>query len=58
MKQLLALRLYALIFLLLLAWVLLGAPLLPPEWQDIPHRLRLMFTLLPSRASSLLLHWR
>lgn len=58
MKQLLVLRLYTLVFLIVLAWVLLGAPLLPMEWQDIPHRLRLMLSQLPTRAGIILRDWR
>lgn len=58
MKQFLVLRLYALLFLFALVWVLLGAPLLPAEWQDIPHRLRLMLSQLPTRAGIILGDWR
>lgn len=58
MKDLFLLRLYALLLLLALAWVLLGAPLLPAEWQDIPHRLSLMAAQLPGRMASIFTHWR
>ena len=50
-------RLYAFVLLAALLWVLLGAPLLPAEWQDVPHRLALMARQLPGRMASLLAHW-
>lgn len=57
MKDALITRLYALILLAALAWVLLGAPILPEEWQDIPHRLTVMGRQLPSRMASLFSLW-
>lgn len=57
MRGELTLRLYAVFFLLTFVWVLLGAPLLPTEWQDIPARLRLMLAQLAGRMSTILLFW-
>ena len=50
-------RLYAFMLLAALLWVLLGAPLFPAEWQDVPHRIVLMARQLPGRLASLLAHW-
>lgn len=57
MRGELILRLYATVFLLTFVWVLLGAPLLPAEWQDIPARLRLMLAQLPGRTTTILRSW-
>ena len=40
------------------AYEMLGAPVLRAEWQDIPHRLALMFTQLPGRISGIFALWR
>lgn len=58
MKDQLILRLHLFVFLLSLLWVMLGAPVLRAEWQDIPHRLALMFTQLPGRISGIFALWR
>lgn len=58
MKDWLKVRLYAFLLLLSLVWVILGAPLLPAEWEDVPHRLSLMAAQLPSRMASVFTHWR
>lgn len=50
-------RLYALVLLAALLWVLLGAPLFPAEWQDVPHRLTIMARQLPGRMIFLLSLW-
>ena len=57
MKERLILRLYGLLLILSFVWVLLGAPLHPQEWQDVPHRLRMMFSLLPGRMCAVLALW-
>lgn len=58
MKEHLVLRLYGLLLILSFVWVLLGAPLHPQEWQDVPHRLGLMFSQLPRRICAILALWR
>lgn len=58
MKDRLVLRLHAMLFLFSMFWVLLGAPLTSAEWQDVPHRLKLMLVHLPGRMGSILLGWR
>lgn len=50
-------RLYLFVLLAALLWVLLGAPLFPAEWQDVPHRIALMVRQLPGRMAGLLAHW-
>ena len=57
MKDLFLTRLYFLLLLAALAWVLLGAPLLPAEWQDVPHRLAIMARQLPGRMANLFALW-
>lgn len=57
MKEAIILRLYALVLLAALLWVLLGAPLFPAEWQDIPHRLGIMAHQLPGRMCFMLSLW-
>lgn len=57
MKKLLLLRLYVLLLVLLFCWVLLGAPLFSAEWQDVPHRLHLMFLQLPLRMGGIFANW-
>lgn len=52
------LRLYAVLLLAALVWVLLGAPLLESEWQDVPHRLHMMGVQLPGRMGRILALWR
>jgi len=51
-------KLYWVMFLLAFLWVLLGSPIMGGEWQDVPHRLRLMLTLLPGRMHSAFALWR
>lgn len=51
-------RLYTVLFCIALVWVLLGAPLLESEWQDVPHRLHMMAVQLPGRMGSVLALWR
>lgn len=51
-------RLYAALLLMALVWVLLGAPLVESEWQDVPHRLQMMLVQLPGRMGSVLSLWR
>lgn len=51
------LRLYVLLLAVLLAWVVLGAPLFPAEWQEVPLRLRVMLTQLPGRMWRMLSLW-
>lgn len=51
-------RLYAALLLVALVWVLLGAPLVDSEWQDVPHRLQMMLVQLPGRMGSVLSLWR
>ena len=46
-----------LLLLAALAWVLLGAPLLPAEWQDVPHRLAITARQLPGRLANLFALW-
>lgn len=58
MKETITLRLYLFLLLISIVWVILGAPLLPAEWEDIPHRLALMSTQLPGRMASIFTHWR
>lgn len=58
MRNGLVIRLYAVLLLIALAWVLLGAPLLENEWQDVPHRLQMMLVQLPGRMGSVLSLWR
>lgn len=50
-------RLFFLVSALALVWIVLGAPLYPAEWQDVPLRLRVMLTQLPGRMGSILLLW-
>lgn len=50
-------RLYVLLLAVLLVWVLLGAPLFPAEWQEVPLRLRVMLTQLPGRMQRMLSQW-
>lgn len=57
MKDVLILRLYALVLLLSLIWLILGAPILPVEWQDVPNRLAIMSRQLPRRMGAILVHW-
>lgn len=57
MKDLFLTRLCILLLLAALAWVLLGAPLLPVEWQDVPHRLAIMARQLPCRMANLFALW-
>jgi len=45
-------------FFLAFFWVLLSSPITGGEWQDVPHRLRLMLTLLPGRMHSAFALWR
>lgn len=58
MPDALVLRLYGILAVLLLLWVILGAPLLPAEWQEVPLRLRIMLAQLPGRMAGILLLWR
>lgn len=58
MRNGLVIRLYAVLLLIALVWVLLGAPLLENEWQDVPHRLQMMLVQLPGRMGSVLSLWR
>lgn len=57
MKEVFITRLQVLLLLVALAWVLLGAPLLPAEWQDVPHRLAIMARQLPGRMTNLFALW-
>lgn len=57
MRQTVVLRLYATGLAAALLWALLGAPLLPAEWHDVPHRISVMFTQLLPRARQVLSHW-
>ena len=57
MKHSLSLRLCALLFLLSVLWVALGAPLLAAEWRDIPLRLERLLLQLPSRAHAVWQNW-
>lgn len=57
MRDVLVTRLYLLLLVLALAWVLIGAPLLTAEWQDVPHRLHIMVLQLPVRMSGIFAHW-
>ncbi len=57
MPDALVLRLYGILAVLLLLWVILGAPLFPAEWQEVPLRLRIMLTQLPGRMAGILLLW-
>lgn len=58
MKDGFIIRLYGVLLLAALVWVLLGAPLLESEWQDVPHRLQMMLVQLPGRMRSLWVHWQ
>jgi len=58
MKEHFLLRLYRVMFFLAFFWVLLSSPITGGEWQDVPHRLRLMLTLLPGRMHSAFALWR
>lgn len=58
MKDGFIIRLYEVLLLTALVWVLLGAPLLESEWQDVPHRLQMMMVQLPGRIRSLWAHWQ
>ena len=57
MKHSLSLRLCALLLLLSVRWVALGAPLLAAEWRDIPLRLERLLLQLPSRAHAVWQNW-
>ncbi len=57
MKEAFVTRLYALLLLAALLWVLLGAPLFPAEWQDVPHRLTIMARQLPGRMATVFSFW-
>lgn len=58
MRDALLVRFYSLVFAVFGLWILLGAPLLTSEWQDVPHRLQTMFTQLPARMVSIFALWR
>ena len=57
MKPSLSLRLCALLLLLSVLWLALGAPLLAAEWRDIPLRLERLLLQLPSRARPVWQNW-
>ena len=57
MKHSLSLRLCALLLVLSMLWLALGAPLAAVEWRDIPLRLERLRLQLPSRAQPVLRQW-
>ena len=57
MKDALAVRLYALLLILSLLWLLLGSPILPAEWQNVPRHLTLLAHQLPQRMLGLFAYW-
>ena len=57
MKRSPSLRLCALLLLLSILWVTLGAPLHAMEWRDIPLRLERLLLQLPSRTHTVWQNW-
>lgn len=58
MREALLLRLYLLLLILSLLWLISGAPVFAEEWQDLPHRFSLMAVQLPARLHDVFTHWR
>lgn len=57
MKDVFLVRLYGSILILAFVWALLGAPLLPQEWQQLPDRFTLLLHQLPHRMQSIFFRW-